>query len=120
MHLGQDDQSPPGARAITGDEALLGRGTHAPVELATAMGEADGLLPAPVDHLWAGPVVATPTKPRRPGTGTGTGYPYLAVERSPWPVWVTEEIDPESVGVLVEAGARHFVVASCSRQGPMP
>ena len=64
--------------------------------------------PAPVDYLSAGPVVATPTKPGRPGTGTG--YLSEAVRRSPWPVWVTGGVDPDCVGDLIAAGARHFVV----------
>jgi thiamine-phosphate pyrophosphorylase len=33
-----------------------------------------------------------------------------AVQESPWPVWVTGGVDPDSVGDLVAAGARHFVV----------
>ncbi|HEX7459806.1 MAG TPA: thiamine phosphate synthase, partial [Acidimicrobiales bacterium] len=67
VHVGQDDLSAIEARAIVGDQALVGLSTHAPAELAAAVG-ADGTRePAPVDYLSAGPVVATPTKPGRPG-----------------------------------------------------
>jgi thiamine-phosphate pyrophosphorylase len=107
VHVGQDDASPAAARAVVGADAIVGLSTHAPDELAAALGER-GAPPAPVDYLSAGPVVATPTKPGRPGTGTG--YLTEAVARSPWPVWVTGGVDPDSVPGLVAAGARHFVV----------
>jgi len=108
VHVGQDDLSPMEARAVIGGDAILGLSTHAPDELAAAVAEGPGRVPAPVDYLSAGPVVATPTKPGRPGTGTD--YLSRAAELSPWPVWVTGGVDPDSVGGLVEAGARHFVV----------
>ena len=112
VHVGQDDVSAAEARSVLGDDALIGLSTHAPAELAVALGDRAGgrpvTGPAPVDYLSAGPVVPTPTKPGRPGTGTG--YLSEAVRRSPWPVWVTGGVDPESVAGLVAAGARHFVV----------
>ena len=108
VHVGQDDVPPAAARAIVGPDAIIGLSTHAPSELAEAVGDTPDAVPAPVDYLSAGPVVATPTKPGRPGTGTG--YLAEAVSRSPWPVWVTGGVDPGSVGGLVDAGARHFVV----------
>jgi thiamine-phosphate pyrophosphorylase len=116
VHVGQDDRSAAAARAIVGDDAIVGLSTHASDELDRALGRtpdgapADNLTahPAPVDYLSAGPVVATPTKPGRPGTGTG--YLTEATTRSPWPVWVTGGVVPGGVGRLVSAGARHFVV----------
>jgi thiamine-phosphate pyrophosphorylase len=109
VHVGQDDVSPALARSLLGDEALVGLSTHASVELAVAVGDQPGTgQPELVDYLSAGPVVPTPTKPGRPGTGTA--YLSEAVKRSPWPVWVTGGVDPDSVGGLVAAGARHFVV----------
>jgi thiamine-phosphate pyrophosphorylase len=62
----------------------------------------------PVDYISAGPVVPTPTKPGR--AGTGLGYVGLAVGRADWPVWVTGGVDPTTVADLVAAGADHFVV----------
>ena len=108
VHVGQDALSAAAARAVVGPDALVGLSTHATVELAAAGGDLPHSAPVPVDYLSAGPVVATPTKPGRPGTGTG--YLAEAVARSPWPVWVTGGVDPDSVGGLVDAGARHFVV----------
>ncbi|HEY5108207.1 MAG TPA: thiamine phosphate synthase [Acidimicrobiales bacterium] len=108
VHVGQDDMSAAEARTTVGDDTILGLSTHSPDELAAATGAAGTPGPAPVDYLSAGPVVATPTKPGR--TGTGPGYVARAVGESPWPVWVTGGVDPESVGDLVAIGARHFVV----------
>lgn len=110
VHVGQDDVPAAEARRLLGPDALVGLSTHAPGELAAAIGDPDGggPDPVPVDYLSAGPVVATPTKPGR--AGTGTDYLTEAAARSPWPVWVTGGVDPDCVGDLVEAGARHFVV----------
>ena len=111
VHVGQDDMSATDARVVVGNDIILGLSTHTPDELAAATaptastGTADR---SRVDYLSAGPVVATPTKPGRPGTGTR--YVVRAIQESPWPVWVTGGVDPDSVGDLVAAGARHFVV----------
>ena len=67
-----------------------------------------GTVGVPIQYLSAGPVVPTPTKPGRPGTGLG--YVRQAVERAPWPVWITGGVDPTSVLPMIDAGARHFVV----------
>lgn len=101
VHVGQDDAPCGLARRLLGPDAIVGFSTHSPADLDRALGE-------PVDYLSAGPVVPTPTKPGRPGTGTD--YLSLAVARSPWPVFVTGGVTPETVPGLVDAGARHFVV----------
>lgn len=106
VHVGQDDVDPAEARALLGPDALIGLSTHAPAELDAALG--DGGTPAPVDYVSAGPVVATPTKPGRPGTGLG--YVSYAAGRSPWPVWVTGGATPDTAGPIIAAGARHLVV----------
>ncbi len=101
VHLGRDDAPRALARRLLGAGAIVGTSTHSETDLLEAMGE-------PVDYLSAGPVVSTPTKPGR--AGTGTGYLSLAVARSPWPVFVTGGVTPETLPDLVAAGARHFVV----------
>ncbi|MGD0313715.1 MAG: thiamine phosphate synthase [Acidimicrobiales bacterium] len=113
VHVGQDDQTPIEARRLVGDEAIIGLSTHSPTELDAAIGTlapAPGGpgSPVPIQYISAGPVVPTPTKPGRPGTGLG--YVGQAVERAPWPVWITGGVDPTSVLPMVDAGARHFVV----------
>ncbi|HEY5251030.1 MAG TPA: thiamine phosphate synthase [Acidimicrobiales bacterium] len=107
VHVGQDDMDPVAARLAVGPDALVGLSSHATGELEAAIGGPDG-PPAPVDYISAGPVSATPTKPGRPGTGLG--YVREAVARSPWPVWITGGVAPDTVGAMLEAGARHFVV----------
>ena len=103
VHVGQDDTPAREARALVGDGALVGLSTHARSELLIAVDQH-----LPVDYVSAGPVHATPTKPGRPGTGLD--YIREAVSRSPWPVWITGGVDPDTVGEMIEAGARHFVV----------
>jgi len=101
VHVGQDDVSPAIARRIVGDGRVVGLSTHAPAELDASVDE-------PVDYVSAGPVVPTPTKPGRPGTGNE--YVTYATARAGRPVFVTGGVTPETVPALVEAGARHFVV----------
>jgi thiamine-phosphate pyrophosphorylase len=101
VHVGQDDVSSEVARHLLGDDAIVGLSTHAPAEVSASTLE-------PVDYVSAGPVVATPTKPGRPGTGTD--YISLAVEKAKRPVFVTGGVSPETVPALAAAGARHFVV----------
>ena len=113
VHVGQDDTPTREARILVGDHALLGLSTHARSELMTAV---DGQLP--VDYLSAGPVHATPTKPGRPGTGLD--YIREAVSLSPWPVWITGGVDPETVGEMIGVGARHFVVVRWLTDAPDP
>jgi len=108
VHVGQDDAPPALARRILGSTKIIGLSTHEPAEIATGVLE-------PVDYLAAGPVVATPTKPGRPGTGTG----YIATAaaaaergsgRSPIPLFVTGGVTPEAVPGLAAIGVRRFVV----------
>ncbi len=101
VHVGQDDTPPALCREILGETAIVGRSTHSVDDLERALRE-------PVTYLSAGPVVPTPTKPGRPGTGVE--YVACAVSRSTVPVFVTGGVSPERVPELVRAGVRHFVV----------
>ncbi|HVB94534.1 MAG TPA: thiamine phosphate synthase [Acidimicrobiales bacterium] len=113
VHVGQDDIPAREARARVGDHALVGLSTHARSEVITAVTQQ-----LPVDYLSAGPVHATPTKPGRPGTGID--YIAEAVSLSPWPVWITGGVDPDTVGEMIGAGARHFVVVRWLTNSPDP
>lgn len=115
VHVGQEDVDPVEARRIMGPDGLIGLSTHAPGELDRALGTVGG--PGghghgpgrlPVDYLSAGPVAATPTKPGR--APTGLGYLREAIGRAPWTVWVTGGVGPTTIGPMLAAGARHFVV----------
>ena len=101
VHVGQDDAPPALARRLLGPRAIVGFSTHAPAELDAAGAE-------PVDYVSAGPVSPTPTKPGRPGTGLG--YLAYAAERSHRPFFVTGGVAPDTVGPMLAAGARRFVV----------
>lgn len=101
VHVGQEDVAPAAARQLVGPDAILGLSTHSPADFERAVAE-------PVDYLSAGPVVPTPTKPGRPGTGTA--YAGLATARATVPVFVTGGVTPATVPGLVVAGVRRFVV----------
>ncbi len=101
VHVGQDDAPPGLARRILGPDALVGLSTHDPAQLEDAQRE-------PVDYLSAGPVSPTPTKPGR--SGTGLGYVSHVAARATRPFFVTGGVTPETVGAMVEAGGRRFVV----------
>ena len=101
VHVGQDDVPPALARRLLGPDSIVGLSTHGPAELEASWDE-------PVDYISAGPVEPTPTKPGRPGTGTG--YVRLAVTTSSRPVFVTGGVRPDTVPALAAAGASRFVV----------
>jgi thiamine-phosphate pyrophosphorylase len=101
VHLGQEDAPPTLARRIMGPDALVGLSTHDPAQLKAAERE-------PVNYLSAGPVSPTPTKPGR--AGTGLAYVSHVSARAARPFFVTGGVTPETVGAMVEAGGRRFVV----------
>jgi thiamine-phosphate pyrophosphorylase len=107
VHVGQDDAPPALARRILGPDKIVGLSTHHIEDLESARSE-------PVDYLSAGPVVPTPTKPGRPGTGIS--YVALASEKAlSWrpsglPVFITGGVTPEVIPELAAHGVRHFVV----------
>jgi thiamine-phosphate pyrophosphorylase len=101
VHVGQDDDSVARCRELLGPDAIIGLSTHADHEFD------EGLL-EPVTYLSAGPIVETPTKEGRPGTGVD--YASRAQARSAIPVFVTGGVTDQNVGELVAQGLRHFVV----------
>ncbi len=100
VHVGQDDVDVALVRRILPD-AIVGLSTHDPHELNES-------LTKDVDYISAGPIVPTPTKPGR--SGTGIGYAEQASRLSPRPVFVTGSVQPEAVQELANHGIRHFVV----------
>jgi thiamine-phosphate pyrophosphorylase len=101
VHVGQDDAPPALCRKLLGPDAIIGYSTHAPAEL-------DAALTEPVDYVSTGPVVATPTKPGRPGTGLDLVRHAAATATLPW--FVTGGAAPDTVADMIAAGARRFVV----------
>ncbi len=111
VHLGQQDMPVSAARKLLGQDAIIGLSTHQESELEDAQTQ-------PVNYISAGPVVATPTKPGR--AGTGNSYISLAINRVDVPVYVTGGVDPYCVPNLVRYGAQYFVVVRWLTQASDP
>jgi thiamine-phosphate pyrophosphorylase len=101
VHVGQEDVSVACCRELLGAEAIVGLSTHSTLEF-------DGALNQSATYYSAGPIIATPTKPGR--SGTGVSYAVASQARSDRPVFVTGGVNAENVAALVAAGLRHFVV----------
>ena len=101
VHVGQDDVSVATCREILGPDAIIGLSTHSREEFDAALAQG-------ATYFSAGPIVETPTKPGR--TGTGVDYTVMSSRRSERPVYVTGGVTANNVGTLVRAGLRHFVV----------
>ncbi|AEW93596.1 MULTISPECIES: thiamine phosphate synthase [Streptomycetaceae] len=113
LHLGQGDLPVPAARALLGDEVLIGRSTHAESEAAAAAAEPGA------DYFCTGPVWPTPTKPGRhaPGlplveyaAGLGTARPWFAIGG----------IGLDNVEQVLAAGARRIVVVRAITEADDP
>ncbi len=103
LHLGQDDLPVPVARAILGDDVLIGRSTHGPAEVDAASVEPG------VDYFCVGPTWPTPTKPGRPAPGLDlTAYAASAAGARPW--FAIGGIDLDNLDDVLAAGATRAVV----------
>jgi thiamine-phosphate pyrophosphorylase len=111
VHVGQDDVSVAACREILGAEAIVGLSTHATDEFDRALTES-------ATYFSAGPIVPTPTKLGRPGTGVE--YALACQARSERPVYVTGGVSASTVGPLVRAGLRHFVVVRAITEASDP
>ncbi|MFE8937637.1 thiamine phosphate synthase [Streptomyces sp. NPDC007872] len=113
LHLGQGDLPVPAARAILGDEVLIGRSCHAEDEVAAAAAEPG------VDYFCTGPCWPTPTKPGRyaPGLGLVRYAAGLAQDR-PW--FAIGGIDEANLNEVLDAGARRIVVVRAITEADDP
>jgi thiamine-phosphate pyrophosphorylase len=102
VHVGQDDMPVAEARALVGEELLLGRSTHTPAQVEDA-------AVADVDYFAVGPVHATPTKPGRPAVGLEL-IRHAASATRPVPWFAIGGIDVANVGAVTKAGATRIVV----------
>ncbi|MEA2154171.1 MAG: thiamine-phosphate pyrophosphorylase [Solirubrobacteraceae bacterium] len=98
-HVGQDDLDVAAARALAGPQALVGRSTHTPSDIAAA-GDAD--------YIGVGPVHATPTKPGRPAVGLE--LVRHAAAQAAVPFFAIGGIDERNVADVVAAGAGRIAV----------
>jgi thiamine-phosphate pyrophosphorylase len=113
VHVGQDDMPASEARAVAGDDVLVGLSTHSPAQLdaALAAGEAD--------QLSVGPVWATPTKEGRPAAGLDyVRHAARVAGERPW--FAIGGIDLDNVREVTAAGASRVVVVRAIRDAEDP
>ncbi|HET9379347.1 MAG TPA: thiamine phosphate synthase [Streptomyces sp.] len=113
LHLGQGDLPVPAARAILGEDVLVGRSTHTESEAAAAAVQ-DG-----VDYFCTGPCWPTPTKPGRHAPGLGL-VRYVASLGTARPWFAIGGIDLTTLDQVLEAGARRVVVVRALTEADDP
>ncbi|MGK5732873.1 thiamine phosphate synthase [Streptomyces sp. URMC 124] len=113
LHLGQGDLPVPAARAVLGEEVLIGRSTHAEAEVDAAAAEPG------VDYFCTGPCWPTPTKPGRhaPGLSLVRHAAALGSER-PW--FAIGGIGLGNLEQVLDAGARRVVVVRAITEADDP
>ncbi|HEY5834094.1 thiamine phosphate synthase [Streptomyces sp.] len=113
LHLGQGDLPVPAARALLGDDVLIGRSCHTEAEVAAA-----AVQPG-ADYFCTGPVWPTPTKPGRPAPGLDlVRYAAALGAQRPW--FAIGGIDRDNVHQVLDAGARRIVVVRALTEAPDP
>jgi thiamine-phosphate pyrophosphorylase len=108
-HVGQDDMDVPEARALAGDDAIVGQSTHFPGEVEAATS---------ADYIGVGPVYATPTKPGRPAVGLE--LVRFAGAFATVPFFAIGGIDAANVDAVVDAGARRIAVVRAIAEAADP
>jgi thiamine-phosphate pyrophosphorylase len=113
LHLGQGDLPVAVARAMLGDDVLIGRSTHTAAEVDAATTQAG------VDYFCVGPTWPTPTKPGRSAPGlpllahaaaTGTDRPWFAIGG----------IDEANLDQVLASGATRIVVVRAITEAEDP
>ncbi|MFI9105248.1 thiamine phosphate synthase [Streptomyces fildesensis] len=113
LHLGQGDLPVPAARAILGEDVVIGRSCHAESEAAAAAVEPGA------DYFCTGPVWPTPTKPGRHAPGLDL-VRYAASLETDRPWFAIGGIDLANVEQVLEAGARRIVVVRAITEADDP
>jgi thiamine-phosphate pyrophosphorylase len=111
VHVGQDDMPVARARAVVGDEAIIGLSTH-------SMQQAQAGCRSGADYIAVGPVHATPTKEGRPPIGVEPIRYAAAHIDVPW--FAIGGIDAGTIGDVTAAGARRVVVVRALSQADDP
>ncbi|MFG2980376.1 thiamine phosphate synthase [Streptomyces sp. NPDC048258] len=113
LHLGQGDIPVPAARAILGDQVLIGRSCHAEAEVDAAVAEPG------VDYFCTGPCWPTPTKPGRFAPGLGLVRYAASLEQDrPW--FAIGGIDSANLDEVLDAGATRVVVVRALTEATDP
>ena len=111
VHVGQEDAAVEEARAIVGENLLVGVSTHCQDEIAAARASS-------ADYLGVGPVFPTATKPEvRP---VGIGLVRHAAARAGKPFFAIGGIDGRNVAEVAAAGARRVAVVRAIRDAEDP
>ena len=103
VHVGQDDRASAEARAVIGQEKIVGLSTHRPEQMVLAIANEE------IDYFSVGPVWETPTKQGRPAAGLG--YVELAASRAgerPW--FAIGGIDRGNIAQVLDRGAGRVCV----------
>jgi thiamine-phosphate pyrophosphorylase len=109
VHLGQDDVSVRIARAIVGQERLVGLSTHSEAQIGRARD---------VDYIGVGPVWATPTKPGY--APVGLDLVHYAAAHARVPFFAIGGINPANVASVFAAGARGIAVVRAIGEAAEP
>jgi thiamine-phosphate pyrophosphorylase len=113
LHLGQDDLPVPAARALLGDDVLIGRSTHDARQVDAAAVEPG------VDYFCVGPTWPTPTKPGRPAPGLDlTRHAAALGTERPW--FAIGGVDLDNLDQVLEAGATRVVVVRALTEATDP
>jgi thiamine-phosphate pyrophosphorylase len=109
VHLGQDDMDMDEARAIVGEEMLIGRSTHSPAQIDAAAG---------ADYIGVGPIHETPTKQWR--FAVGLDLVRYAAANAAMPFFAIGGLDTIRLREAVAAGATRAAVvrAICAADDP--
>lgn len=107
VHLGQDDVSPLGARALLGPDALIGWTADTPAHFAAAAAMPAGT----VDYLGTGAIHPTATKPDAPDALGIDGFAAIAATTT-LPCVTIGGITVSDVAPLLAAGAVGVAVVS--------
>jgi thiamine-phosphate pyrophosphorylase len=111
VHVGQDDMAIAEARAVVGDDRIVGTSTHSPDQI-------DAAEAADVDYYACGPVFETPTKPGRPAVGWDLISYAAGRATKPW--FAIGGIDLQTAPSAAAAGAERIVVVRAIRDADDP
>jgi thiamine-phosphate pyrophosphorylase len=111
VHVGQDDMPVDEARAIVGDERIVGTSTHSPAQV-------DAAEASDADYYAVGPVFETPTKAGR--AATGWDLIAYAAGRAAKPWFAIGGMDPSTARAAAAAGASRVVVVRAIRDAADP
>jgi thiamine-phosphate pyrophosphorylase len=109
VHLGQDDMAIEDARAVVGQDLLIGRSTHSPPQVDGAAG---------CDYIGVGPIHPTPTKRWRPAVGLE--LVRYAAANAAVPFFAIGGLDQTTLPDAVAAGATRAAVVRAISEAADP